>query len=403
MSNKKVLFASTMALLLAPAVLNEIAPVQTVHAETSIGTVRSATAVVDRNGKQTSVILPGSSSWELGKVKIINDKTYYQVATNEYVSIEAMDIHGKEQPKLKATNSIIGIVHQGGGIVVDKSGRSTGSFMPTGSEWKLGETINIGGMSYYQVSAQGYVSTNEVDVIDSNGRTINAQMAISQSKQKSPKKVGTLGYACKVVDANGKQTSLILPAGSSWQLGETKTINGDKYYQVATNEYIEAAVITSGDTATAKMTPENKTVTLSHDTNIVTDSGSKTTSILSSGSSWKVDQSKMMNGFKYYQVATNEWIQLVSDTTSKSPKTITLAKAVKLYNTATNSMTRTLPAKSSWRVSAVVKNQNGSYYAQVSNNEWLPLNAKSFADTATYYKLIDAATSEPYFANNITQ
>ena len=62
MSNKKILLASTMALLLAPAVLQEIAPAQTVHAETSIGTIRSATAVVDRNGKQTNVILPGSSS-----------------------------------------------------------------------------------------------------------------------------------------------------------------------------------------------------------------------------------------------------------------------------------------------------------------------------------------------------
>lgn len=409
MSNKKILLSSTMAILLAPAVLSSIAPQQVVKADTSIGTIRqNAGQVVDEKGNATKVVLPDSSSWFLGNTKVFNGVTYYKVATNEYVSINSMDIHGETQPKQKASKNFYGIVRQGGGIVVDSTGRSTGTYISTGSEWIVGPTINIGGNIYYQVAADGYVSTNALDVIDTNGRTVNAQTAVveSDSKTSTKKTVGTLDYACRVIDGNGKTSDIVLPAGSSWQLGATKTINGNKYYQVATNEYVEAVAVNTGKTQT-KTTAEDRNVTLSHATAVTTDNGVVTSIVLPQGSTWHVDQSKEMNGNMYVRVATNEWVKDIGDTTSplfnNGGATVSLNKAVKLYDASSNSMTRTLPGKTNWKITSAVKNQNGSYFVQVSNNEWIPVTQSTFSDTATYYRIVNSASSEPYFAVNIAK
>lgn len=409
MSHKKMLLASTMAIMLAPAVLNSIAPQQIVKADTAIGTIRrDRGSVVDANGNRTSVVLPNFTSWELGQSKIINGITYYQVATNEFVAKDSMviDNFGASKADTNTTGGLIGTVQQGGGIAVDIYGRANGNYLSTGSAWKLGKVVTIAGSQYYQISSNGYVSASSIVARNLDGRIITPQKPATQAEQTTPaaNKVGTLGYDCQVVHSNGQPNGLVLPAGSAWQLGKIININGNNYYQIATDEYVLAAVIKTPNAAQTPTTPQ-KNITLRYTTNIVNGNGVSLGKTLPQGSVWKVGQTKTINGHQYYQVATDEWVLTTTDQNTSifanGPITVTLNSDVQLYDTSSNSMTRTLGATSSWRAFHSVRNRLGQYFVQVSNNEWIPINNYIFANSTLTQELTDSATFEPDFATNV--
>jgi len=413
MSRKQMLLASTMAILMAPAVLNTVAPQQIAKADTTIGTIRrDRGAVVDSYGNQTNVILPNFTSWELGQSKVINGVTYYQVATNEYVAETAMDVNNyvSTAADTNTAGGLIGTIRQGGGIEVNINGQSTGNYLATDSQWRLGNSVQINGNQYFQISSNGYVSANSIDARNLDGRLTNPQSTVIQADQTtqpnqtiSAKKIGTLGYACKVVNGNGQDTGINLDAGSSWQLGQIKYINGNNYYQVATDEYILANVVQTPDTTT--VAPAQRTIALMYSAPVVNSNGVNLNFTLPQGSSWKIGQSKNINGHPYYQVATDEWILATTDQSTSiftsGPVTATLISNKQLYNTASNSMTRTLSSGSAWKISKTVHNRLGQYFAQVSNNEWLLINGNIFSDKVVSQELCDSAVYEPEFGTNM--
>jgi len=409
MSRKQMLLASTMAILMAPAVLKTVAPTQITYADTAIGTIRrDRGAVVDSYGNQTSVILPNFTSWELGQTKSINGVTYYQVATNEYIAEDAMDVnnYATSAADTDTTGGLIGTIRQGGGIAVDLNGQTTGNYLATGSEWKLGKVVLINGNQYYQISANGYVSANSIDARNLEGRLVKTPTttttAAVQSEQVTTK-IGTIVPASKVVNGNGQENGIVLPAGSTWQLGQLKYINGNNYYQVATDEYVLANAVKTPDTTT--VAPAQRTIALRYNSLVVNSNGVSLNFTLPQGSSWKIGQTKNINGHPYYQVATDEWVLATSDQSSSifttGPVTGTLIKSVQLYDTAANAMSWTLINGTSWKISQTVHNRLGQYFAQVSNNEWMLINGNILSDKVVSQALCDSATYEPEFGTNM--
>lgn len=212
-----------------------------------------------------------------------------------------------------------------------------------------------------------------------------------------PNQVGTLTTDSQVVDSYGNDTGTVLPAGSSWKLGQLIKISGLAYYQVSANGYVLAAFLT---TDTAPATDGNDTITLNNASEVLDDNGSRTGRILPAYSSWKTDQTKTLNGLTYYRVGTNQWVSNVP--IADYSLTAKLKNSQSVYNSKTNSMTRSLPAGSSWEINKVVRNKNNQFWGKVSNDEWLLIDANnvvmSYGDSDT---VPNVAISEPDFATNI--
>jgi len=224
--------------------------------------------------------------------------------------------------------------------------------------------------------------------------------------------IGTVSTATPVYDANGKTNGVTLPSGSQWKLGQQITLNGVAHYQVGSNEYVPASVITNvvgsanpvdttvqvgrwvsdnpdaGKTATAK--------TLLH---VVDVYGNDTGITLASGSQWKIGEVLHANKMVYYQVGNNEYVPLtdvdVPDTTATTTtqtsntqrdsnygRTAKLARTTQVYDNNGKAMQMDLPAGSSWKLGNYMKIGNIEYY-QVATNEWImSLDIASFDSVA---------------------
>ncbi|KRK78551.1 SLAP domain-containing protein [Companilactobacillus nodensis] len=419
MNRKRVALASSLAILMAPAVLGSI-PTSTVsvHAAESglTGTIRrGGNTLYDGNGNPIlDSSLSNFTSWKLGSSFNKDGVIYYQVGNNEYAAADGMDIVG---PDNKVQNNVatdsrltldnpVATIQQGGGTVYDINGNATGRTLSVGSAWKvLNPNVVIGGKSYYQVSGSEYIVSTGSSLIDASTSNNSNSSVSTQNKT-----VETLGYNSKVVDINGNDTGVTLPAGSSWQLGKLVSIQGNNYYKVATNEYVLAVAFkttsdNSNNNSNVEVAKVDTTVTIgANETAIVNDSGVATGNHLSVGTSWKVDQIKVIGGFRYYRVANNQWVKRTYVPADNSV-TITLIGNQKVYDTSTNSMTRSLPNGSSWKVSKVFGNSKNIYWGRVSSNEWVKISGEnaeqgvsmSYGDSDSVPSI---AIKEPSFALN---
>ncbi|WP_164505111.1 SLAP domain-containing protein [Companilactobacillus hulinensis] len=418
MNKKIIILASSLAILMAPAVLGSM-PTSTVsvHAAESglTGTIRrGGNALYDRNGNLIpNSSLPNFTSWKLGSSFNKDGVTYYRVGNNEYAEADGMDIVGADN---KVQNNVdtdsrltldnpVATIKQGGGIVYGINGNVTGRTLSVGSAWKvLNSNVVIGGKTYYQVSGSEYILSSGSSLIDAPTSNNNNSSVSNQDKA-----VGTLRYNVKVVDINGNDTGVTLPAGSSWQLGKLVTIQGNNYYKVATNEYALAIAFkttndNSNNNSNVEVAKVDTTVTIgANETAIVNNSGIATGNHLSVGTSWKVDQIKVIGGFRYYRVANNQWVKRTYVPADNSI-TVTLVGSQKVYDTSTNSLSRSLSNGSSWKVSKVVVNSNNVYWGQVSSNEWIKIADGNYKIVDMSYGDADSVPSivvhEPSFALN---
>ncbi len=423
MNKKKIVLASTLAILIAPTILGNIpnnvtsAPVQAATASNNnlIGTVDYGGAdAVDGKGNKIDLFLTGKSSWKLGPSITINNQTYYTIGNNQYVNSQNINISTsvpKELPFLIKETS----ASQTGTLkyavkVIDQYGNPDGVVLPAGSSWKLNNLYIIGVNTYYKVATNEYVPEEAT--------TLNT--VTTTTTPAATKKVGLLMSDSKVVDAAGRPNGVTLPSGSSWQLGSSVQIGGNYYYQVATNEYILVSTVhVQGTNAVDKpvnpgtigtANSVNTTINLTNASKILDDNGNDTGRTLPAGSSWHADQTKTMHNYLYYRVATNEWVTNggfygSEQIFANGPVSVTLTKDVQLYDTSSNSMTRFLAKGTAWRAVKSIQNNKGQFFIQVSSNEWIPLAQGIFVDysdgNTLYNGFAYSSTYEPEFATNI--
>lgn len=430
---RKVIAASAVAIMLAPAALSALP--QNVDAA-AVGTVSNTTPVYDANGKATGQTLPSGSSWQLGQQVTINGVAHYQVATNEYIpasvvknvtgsansvdSSQSQDRWVEDNPdagKIATANTTLN--------VVDAYGNSTGATLPAGSQWKIGNILHANKMIYYQVSTNQYINAQNVTVAGQTTTTTTNNPYITTDAQYG--KTVTITNTANIVDSNGNSTGMTLPVGSKWRIADMPFVNGKNYYQVATNEWIQDTNFTvsgpatgdngsyitdgSGAAGSAGITTNN--------VQVVNGSGTPTGATLPKGTQWKIgSQTLHYDKQTFYQVATNEFVSVaymnIVDQTSTTPNTntnssvptpsngliATTNKQIRTYNTSTNSYDLTLPANSAWKISKLVVNKYGSYWGQVATNQWVwitdvTLNSSLNLKANSYY--------EPEFATSINK
>lgn len=113
--------------------------------------------------------------------------------------------------------------------------------------------------------------------------------------------VRTFDSSTGLVNSYGQPVSEKLMPNTEWKYSKIVTINGDQYYQVATDEFLP--VHSGVEFVSTKATVKTTTRTTLYDSQ-----GRSLSRALSSGSSWYTDGYAIINGVKMYRVATDEWI-----------------------------------------------------------------------------------------------
>ncbi len=151
---------------------------------------------------------------------------------------------------------------------------------------------------------------------ENNNNTSSGSHSSSSSNEVKPENNepesinGTLGTyndspEVKLYDDSGTElTDRKLAPSSDWFTDETRTLNGDKYYRVATNQWAKAddVYIYHGHAA-------NVLVNSDSIASLVTAGGKPVTDrALQANSGWYTDRYIYINNSKYYRVATNEFV-----------------------------------------------------------------------------------------------
>lgn len=436
-----ILVASAVAIMLAPAALSAL-PQQTVSAS-AVGTISNATPVYNASGKQTGTTLPSGSKWQLGQQATVNGVAHYLIGTNEYIPASAVtDITGSANSE-DDTNTVGRYVSDNPNAgktvtanqalnVVDVYGNETGTVLPSGSRWIIGNVLHVNKMVYYQVGNNQYVPELSVTL---DGQNTTAADNYTETDGNFGK-TATVTQVATVVDNSGNNTGIVLPVNSQWKLGKAMHHDKQTYYQVATNEWISFGDISIANTTTntnnnnttgsgngsyitSGSSDAGKTGTVTVATQIVNGHGDNTGKTLPVGSRWLVGGDILSYDKQtYYQIATDEFVsvaymQIDEDNTTTTTNTNTSSVPTpgngligttnveqKTYNTATNAYDQVLPANSSWKINKLVVNKYGSYWGQIGTNEWVwisnvRLNSGLNLKANSYY--------EPDFATNIAK
>ncbi|MQS75556.1 hypothetical protein FHL06_04010 [Lactobacillus halodurans] len=445
MRENKILVASAVAIMMAPAALNAL-PTQNVDAS-AVGTVTKVTPVYASTGKANGTTLPAGSQWKLGQQITLNGVAHYMVGTNEYIPASMVsNVTGSANSeddsqtvgRYVADNPDAGktVVADQALDIVDNYGNSTGKAVPSGSQWVIGQVLHVNKQVYYQVATNEWISAQGVTVVNpTTDNTSGTDSTSTASKDANYGKTGTVKNVAKVFDDKGVDTGVVLPTNSQWILGNHMELNGIEYYQVATNEWVTAPDISiAGTTSTNDNTSSGngsyivaskvagQVGTLNSNAAVVDGSGIDTGATLQKGTSWKLGGNLLSyDNQAFYQVATNQYVsvaymdvQTPSTTTTTNTNTNTNSsvptpgnglvgttnKTLRTYNTSKNSYDMTLPAQSTWKISKLVVNKYGSYWGEVATNQWVwitdvTLNSGLNLKDNSYY--------EPEFATSINK
>lgn len=282
-------------------------------------------------------------------------------------AVLATDVESSEQQGLSAAQNdannaafMIEVAKYGYRSVIYTMGSWVGSVMtvgqgwiasypysPSGKEWYTSEHAWQWSSSYTFNGSYGYFDVSELydsyftSYTSPSGTTTNDSSsddsATTNSGSNSDSATSSSSNIVKVNNTSASYVPLMalqsdgtmqritnrnLANNSSWKTDQTKSVNGVTYYRVATNEWIAANYI-SGNSSSSAVTDSGST---SSTTNVIkVDNASSyavqlvalqsdgtmkgiTNRLLANDSTWKTDQTKVVNGVTYYSVGNNEWV-----------------------------------------------------------------------------------------------
>ncbi|HIY93514.1 MAG TPA: SLAP domain-containing protein [Candidatus Companilactobacillus pullicola] len=212
-------------------------------------------------------------------------------------------------------------------------------------------------------------SVGSVDVPETSGSTANSSNAISVSTSRGT--VRTINSYTRLFDAKGNVTAIELGPNTGWSYNGIVDINGKKFYEVGTNEYLPAD---SGVT----YTPIKIRTVISAPSSVVlfNSNGDRVSRTLPARSHWLTDSSAIINGVKMYRVASDEWV--AADSVS-----ISISSGDKTYATST-----TFPKVFTGRTKTPVYSANGKLlnYQLSSGSSW-KIDRRVIIDGVTYYRI----------------
>lgn len=164
-----------------------------------------------------------------------------------------------------------------------------------------GATINL-------TAPKGYSFIKAADVVYKIGKDdSNVRIYVRKSATLQDTKLITSypydGYV-KIYDINGNlNDDVVLSPNSNWVTDQVRTIKGEDYYRVATNEYIKA-------TSAYKYLPISSVIKTSKVTAVYNSKGQLIIDrALGKDTPWYTDKMATIRGKKMYRVATDEWVK----------------------------------------------------------------------------------------------
>lgn len=130
-------------------------------------------------------------------------------------------------------------------------------------------------------------------------------------------------YGAYLYDIKGNQVgNRVLGGGSAWKVSRKMTLNNKEYYQVSTNEWIPADLVTVTSQGSVNNSIDGNNTVKASDVSTVTikNVGSKGAALykangdlvgtrsLASNSPWFTDKMATINGVQMYRVSTDEWV-----------------------------------------------------------------------------------------------
>ncbi|WP_201780908.1 beta strand repeat-containing protein, partial [Companilactobacillus bobalius] len=231
-----------------------------------------------------------------------------------------------------------------------------GRILPHHTNWKSDAVITIDGTTYYRVATNEFVKTIQAYPYEALNLYIRTYNDSAKPLYRAEE------------DLIANKT---LAPSSSW-ITDRKAyfINGEKYYRVATNEFVKA-------TDVYVYSPVKMTVAAHSDSSKkVYDAKGQLVEnyVLNANSNWKADSIAYINGDKYYRVATNKFVKaddVYVYTPAKLVVTTHADSAKNVYNDKGQLVKeRTLGASSNWLVDATTY-INGVKYYRVATDEFV--------------------------------
>ena len=157
--------------------------------------------------------------------------------------------------------------------------------------WYVDQKVSIDGILYYRVATNEYVKASDVYPYEDANLTIETRDRTSKT----------------LYSAEGNVvTNRSLSAISDWFTDRTITINGEKYYRVASNEFVKASDVNPYQAIHSYVRVNGSTgSTQLYDTQ----GNAVTNRKVTAQSAWYTDQLVNINGTLYYRIATDEFIK----------------------------------------------------------------------------------------------
>lgn len=226
---------------------------------------------------------------------------------------------------------------------VDSGWIASYPYDPTGQEWYTsnhgwqwsstytfsGSYGNFDVSELYDNFFTSYESPTGSTTTDDNSATTNSGSDSSAGSSTSNLSVININnvsgsYVPLVaLQSDGSMTTITnraLGNNTPWQTDQTKEINGETYYRVATNEWVNAKYLSNNNSSDSSQTDAATNMNVIKVNNnsgsyvqivaLQSDGTMKnvTNRALGNNTSWQTDQTKDVDGITYYRVATNEWV-----------------------------------------------------------------------------------------------
>lgn len=174
------------------------------------------------------------------------------------------------------------------------------------TDWFFNKTTSgTDGLTYYRVATSEWIPSSSVKLNAPSSNTNNSNSPNSSNSNNSQasrtmKTIYIRNWNAATVNSNGTRTGNVLPAHSAWRaFSDTVTINGQKYYQISSNEFVSTF-----DTASSANVGQNTSTNTNTNTNNNTNTNvnTNTTGTIVGNSATKVYH---LPGQKYYKISAN--------------------------------------------------------------------------------------------------
>ncbi|MGQ2374640.1 SLAP domain-containing protein [Companilactobacillus zhachilii] len=205
-----------------------------------------------------------------------NNQTFYKISDNKWILSSDFYAHKLTQKNIRTFSKNTALVNTAGKVI--------STDLAPNSEWRIIKTVTIAGQKYYEVAQNEFLlATNTVE------------FTLQTTKLH-------LTTMTPVYNALGQPLTVKLFPNSNWSSDGFAIINNQKMYRIADDEWVPANCL-------YLYQPVDKVIHITTKTARFNLLGKQLPQVLKINTAWKVDQIVTIDGAKYYRIATDEFIK----------------------------------------------------------------------------------------------